>query len=260
MAWLLASLQKCFIGKFFTSYDKANERFEGRIKESSHSEKRLARFIERSRVLNFIPKIFQYMLRVPLRDYGIMLFLTGALVAALYPMNDMILFINITFEMFVLGIGTAVCAVPLFFSSRSFASNVLSSRMLGHILFDFLGMDEESFRIADEKGRVSFATWAFLIGLLLGVTSYFLLPPYTVLLVIGIFLAYCTVRTPEIGAVVTVLLIPFLNVNITCMCVAYTFLCYVMKVFLGKRVLKFQYFDLWVTIAIFALGIKKSTI
>lgn len=255
--WLLAVLQRSFIGRFFTSYDKANEKFEKKIKAGRYSsEKRFARFIERNRVLNFIPKIFQFLLRIPLRDYGIMLFMTGAVVAVLYPLNDMILFINVNFKMFVIGAGTCVCAIPLFFSSRSFASNVLSSKMFRFILFNFLGLDEEGFRIADEKGRVSFATFSFLIGAGLGVASYFLLPVNTVILVLGIFLAYCTVRTPEVGVVVTILLIPFLNINITCIFIAYTFLCYVMKVFLGKRILKFQYFDLWVSIAIFVLTVS----
>lgn len=255
--WLLATLQKSFIGKFFTSYDKASERFDKKTNGGRYvSGTKFASVMEKNKVINCIPKIFQFLLRVPLRDYGIMMFLTGVLVAGLYPINGMILFVNITFEMFVFGCGVSICAIPLFFSSRSFASNVLSSKIFSFILFDFLGMDEEGFRIAQDKGRVSFGAYAFLIGTILGVLSYFLLPIYTVALVIGLFLVYCTARTPEIGVVVTMLLIPFVSISFICICIAYTFICYIVKVLLGKRILKFQYFDLWVSITIFVVVIS----
>ena len=44
-----------------------------------------------------------------------------------------------------------------------------------------------------------------------------------------------------------------LGINITCISIAYTFLCYIIKVLLGKRIFKFEYFDLWFCISIFAL-------
>ena len=216
--WLLALLRNSFIGRFFTSYDIANGKFESRMKESGYvSEKRLARFIERNPVLRVMPKVFQFMLRIPLRDYGIMLFLTGAVVVGLYPVDEMILFLKeIPFEKFVVGAAVSICSIPLFFSSRTIATNVLSSRIFSAFFFGFLGLDDESFRIADEKGRVSFAIYAVGIGLGLGCVAYLLSPLSTIAIVISVFLAYCTVRTPEIGAVVTILLIPFLSVNITC--------------------------------------------
>lgn len=252
--WLLLALRKSLIGKFFTSYDRINDKFVGRVKESNHkSRKRLASLLEKSAIINFIPKITEFLMRVPLRDYGIMMFMTGAVVTVLYPINDMILFINVTFEMFVLGAATCVCSIPLLFSSRSLAENVLSSKLFSYILFEFLGVDSEGFRIASEKSRVSFATFSFIIGAGLGVGSYFIMPTGTLLVLLGLVLAYCTVKTPEIGAVTTILLIPFIDIHITCICIAYTFVCYIVKVLLGKRIFKFEYFDLWFCITIFAL-------
>ena len=254
MAWLLALLQRSFIGKFFTSYHNANDKFIKKIKRKSRkSEKHFAKFIEKNRVIGFIPKITAFLLRIPLRDYGIAMFMTGAVVAVLYPLNDMILFIDVTFELFVLGIAVSTCSLPLMFSSRSIAANILSSRFFSFILFDFLGLDDESFRLAAEKPRISFATFSFFIGAALGVGSYFITPVGTVLLSLGVCLAYCTIRTPEVGAIISVLLIPYVNVYVACGCVGYTFLCYVIKVKLGKRVFKFEYFDLWVTVAVIAL-------
>ena len=256
IAWLLLILQRSFIGRFFTSYDKANDKFQAKIKrKGKRGERKLARLIEHSGIANFIPKIYLFLMRVPLRDYGIMMLLTGAVVTILYPINDMILFINVTFRMFVLGAATCLCAVPLLFSSRSLADNVLSSRFFSFILFEFLGVDDSGFREASELGRVSFASFAFLIGAVLGVASYFIMPTYTILILVAIALVYCTVRTPEVGAVISILVIPFVDVIYLCAFVAYTFLCYALKAVRGKRVFKFEYFDLWVTIAIVVLTI-----
>ncbi len=249
--WLLAILQRSFIGRFFTSYDKANDRFERIVKETRHTNgKGFASFVEKNRLINCVPKITQFLMRVPLRDYGIMMFMSGAVVTVLYPINDMILFINVTFDMFVLGAAICVASIPLLFSSRSLAANVLSSKLFCAILFDFLGMDSEGFRVASEKDKVSFATFSFLIGAGLGVASYFILPTNTLLILLALVLAYSTIRTPEVGAVVTILLVPFINIGITCMCVAYTFACYMIKVSLGKRIFKFEYFDLWISVTI----------
>lgn len=257
IVWLLAVLQKSFIGGFFTSYYTVNERFTKKIKHKKRrGEKRFARFVEKSRLLGVVPRITEYLLRIPMRDYGIMLFMTGAVVAGLYPLNDMILFIDITFELFVLGVSVSTCALPLFFSRKSIAANVRSSRLFSFILFDFLGMDDEGVRTAAEKGRVTFAAFAFLIGAALGVASYFITPLGTVIIVLAMFLAYCTVRTPEVGAIISVLIVPFVNAYIVCGCVAYTFLCYVIKVKLGKRVFKFEYFDLWVSILILVFTVS----
>ena len=252
IAWLLMLLQNNFIGRFFTSYERANDRFLKKVSGKQRvSKKRLARFIENNKVIGFVPKIFRFLMRVPLRDYGIMMFMTGAIVAALYPLYEMkILFIDVTFKMFVLGCATCACAIPLFFSSRSLADNVLSSRFFGFILFDFLGIDDEGFRQASEQGRISFAAFAFLIGASLGVAAYFIMPTYTVLLLLGIALVYCTFRTPEIGAIITILALPFAEIKYSCIMALFTFACYVIKVFLGKRVFKLEYFDLWVGITI----------
>ncbi|MBE6674780.1 MAG: O-antigen ligase family protein [Ruminococcaceae bacterium] len=256
LIWLLTVLQRSFIGRFFTSYDKANDRFERIVKETRHTNgKGFASFVEKNRLINCVPKIVQFLMRVPLRDYGIMMFMSGAVVTVLYPINDMILFINVTFDMFVLGAAICVASIPLLFSSRSLAANVLTSKLFCSILFDFLGMDREGFRVAAEKGKVNFATFSFLIGASLGVASYFVLPTNTLLIILALVLAYSTLRTPEVGVVVSILLLPFIHIGITCICVAYTFVCYMIKVSLGKRIFKFEYFDLWISATILIITV-----
>lgn len=263
MIWLLSVLQKSFLGRFFTSYDRANDRYE-RLTARKHrpSRRTFAKMTENNRVLNAFPRMFEYLMRVSLRDYGILMFMTGAVVAILYPMNDKILFVDITFEMFVFGTATSVCSIPLLFSSRSLAENVLDSGLFSSVLFDFLGFDQDSFRLASEKGVKKITTFAFLIGAGLGVGSYFVLPVYTILILLAIALAYSVIRTPEIGVVVSVFIIPFASINIVGGVVMFTFICYVFKVMLGKRIFKFEYFDFWVSATIIVLtvcGINYSS-
>lgn len=254
MAWLLAVLRKSFIGRFFTSYYEANQRFITKTKRrKGRSVRKFARFIERNRLIGCVPKITDFLLRIPLRDYGIAMFLTGVGVVLLYPLNGMILFISVSFELFVLGISVSICSLPLMFSSRSLASNILSSRMFSFIFFGFFGMDDEGFREAAEKPKVSFAVFSIIIGMLLAVAGYFITPVGVVLLILGIAFAYSAIRTPEVGAILTILLLPYVNTYFICGCIAYTFVCYAIKVKLGKRVFRFEYFDLWVSIALVCL-------
>ncbi len=252
--WLLAILRNSLIGRFLTSYDKANEKFFNKAKRKGHkSVRRLARFIEKSRVINAVPKLTGCLLRIPLRDYGIMMFMTGAVVTVLYPLNGMITFINVSFEMFISGAAACVCSLPLLFSSKSLARNVLASRFFSTILFGFFGLDDEGFRQAAEKNKLNFASFAFVIGAGLGVSAYFIMPSAVLLLIVAVVLAYCIARTPEVGVMVSILLIPFVNMYVVYGCVAFTFLCYIVKVRMGKRIFKFEYFDLWVCITLAAM-------
>ena len=232
--WLLGVLKGSFIGRFFTSYEKANERFERIFCGKNHtSERKLARFAEKNPLINFVPKMVQYLMRIPLRDYGIMMFMTGIVVTVLYPIKDMVLFVTTTFDGFVLGAAVSLASVPLMFSSKSLAKNVMSSRTFNRLLFDYLGMDNEGFRIAAEEDEVNFTVFSLIIGAGLGVASYFILPTTTLLIVLMLVLAYCTLRTPEVGAIVTILSIPFVRIEVLCAFLTYTFICYVIKVLLG---------------------------
>lgn len=252
--WFLALLRQSLLGRFLTSYDKANGRFVSRFgRKGRKSGRRLARFIENNRAINSVPKLAGLLLRIPLRDYGIMMLMTGAGVAALYPLNGMITFIDITFSMFVSGAAICACALPLLFSSKSLARNVLASRFFGFILFDFFGLDDEGFRMAAERQKISFASFAVLIGAGLSVAAYFVMPVNVLLITLGLVLTYCTVRTPEVGVIATILLIPFIGIYWVYGAVAFTFICYVIKVRLGKRIFKFEYFDFWVCVALVAM-------
>lgn len=248
--WLLAVLKGSFIGRFFTSYENSNKRFEKIFGRKSYvGEKKFAKFIEKNRLINLVPSVVRYLMRISLRDYGIIMFLTGVPVAVLYSINNRILVIDgTTFEMFVLGTAVSLCSIPLMFSSKSLAKNITASLLFSRLLFDYLGMDDEALRNAAEENEVRFTIPAILIGFGFGIASYFILPTTTLLIVLLLILAYCTLRTPEVGVIITIFSIPFVSIETLCAFLAFTFIAFLIKVRLGKRIFKFEYFDLWIAI------------
>lgn len=252
VSWFFAAIQRFFIGRFFVTYDKANERYVNRkIKrgKSKHTSRAIAKALEKNPLSGVFSKLGGYLLRLSLRDYGIMMLFSGAIVSLLYPINDMVLFINVTFEMFAYGMATCICSIPLLFSSRSLASNILNSRLISFLLFEYLGFDSERVSACAEQNRIVSANLSFIVGIALGLISYFLTPVVTILIILLLVLAYCTLLTPEIGAVCSLAVIPFAGINVAQACMVYTFICYFIKLLVGKRVFKTEYLDIFVIIA-----------
>ncbi len=251
-------LTKSFIGRFFTSYDKDNEKFARHKPKKPHSQRslrtRVLKSAENSRVLSGIAKAFATLMRLSLRDYGIMIFVMGAIIAGLYPLTTRgLLLLDISFEYFVYGIGIAIISVPLLFSSRSLASEIISSKLMTFIVIDFLGYDEESIHALAEKNRISVTNWSILIGCALAVGAYFISPLGVFLLALTIAITYTVLCTPEVGAVITIFLLPFVDVKILCVAMLITATSYLLKIFFGKRVCHLEYLDIFAGVSVLAI-------
>ena len=252
---LFGILRNSFIGRFFTSYEKDNEAFLScgeRRRAKRHPSalrRRIVRAIERNPVLLAIQGVFTFLFRISVRSYGAMLFVMGLIVAGLYPLNGMIMYVHVPFESFVVSFAVAICAIPLLFSDRSLASSVLSSRPVSFILFHLLGFDDEDVRTVAEQNRISFTNIAVAIGVGLAVLSYFVTPTVILLTVLVTVAIYCTFKTPESGAMITIFLIPFAPLGVIKVSLLISTIAYFVKLFLGKRVFKFGFLD------IFAVGV-----
>lgn len=250
---LFSLLKNGMFGYFFTSYDVVNKRYKNAVKrkKKSHSgkfRKRASRLIEKSLFVNVVPKMMEVLLRLSLRDYGVMFFIMGAMTSVLYPLREKILFVTITFQMFVVGIAICLSAIPLLFSNKSLAYNAYTSKLSSSFLFDFMGVDREKMRQASEKNSISAPNITFFIGMFFGVLTY-IISPLKALAIIGLsVLAYCVLRTPETGIICIILALPFLNTGALVISVLFVFLCFAFKCIIGKRTFKFEYFDLWVLI------------
>lgn len=261
---VFSMLKSGMFGYFFTSYDEANEKYQNSIERKKgkiargRARKKVSRLIEKSFFVNAIPKCIEWLLRVSLRDYGIMVFVMGALISVLYPLNDYILFLNVTLDMFISGIAVCVCSVPMIFSSKSLSYNIYRSKLCNTLFFSFLGLNKEKMRVVSEKHRVSLPNIAFFVGIGLGVLSYFI-APLKLLAIIGVLiLAYCVLRTPEVGVIAVILSLPFVPTLAMEICVAFVFVCYVLKCIVGKRAFKFEYFDIWVLLVLLTTLIRGA--
>lgn len=265
--WFFKVLKGSFIGKFFTSYETDNERLNRLVNKNKRStrpqwQKNVTRTLENSIISRAVPKLYDFLLRVSLRSYGVLLFALGAVVSLLYPIESFVLFIDVSFKYFVYGIATCVCSLPLMFSSRSLASNIVSSKLVSQLLFDFLGIDKERVRVSSEKNRIMSSSIFALIGLLLGVLSYFVSPIRVITVMTLIIMALTVFHSPETGAIIIIFLTPFSKITFLKACVLYTFACYLFKCFLGKRRYKYELFDVFMTlmaIVVVFFGIDYSS-
>lgn len=261
-AWFFASLKSGLFGYLFTSYDKENELYlkkANKVKDKGYerrrgkARRRVAALIERSVFANAVPAIPDFLLRVSTRDYALVFFIMGLLTTVLYPIRQYLTLIDVSFETFISGIIVCVCCVPLFFSAQSVSKDVMSSKITRGILFDFLGIREEKFRVASEKKKFTSPNISFFVGLLLGVGSYFI-TPFKILGIIAILIvAYEVLTVPEVGVVLIIFSAPFLNMYALAASTVYVFICYILKCIVGKRTFKFEYFDLWASIFIVVL-------
>lgn len=254
-------LKNGMFGYFFTSYDEANERYLNAVKRkrrvhTNKTRRKISKTIEGSFFVNVIPRLVQYLLTTSTRDYGVAFLIMGAITTILYPLREQILFINITHATFLAGIVICLCAIPLIISSKSLAQNLYESKICKIALFGFLGFDEEKMRSTSEKNRHSSTNMALLTGLILGLLSYFLEPTRVIISLIVLVLGYSVLKTPEIGAVAVICVIPFFKIEILCIATVYVFACYLIKWTIGKRTLKFEYLDVFAVVTIALLLIR----
>lgn len=256
-AGFFSILTKSFIGRFFTSYDTDNEKFARHKPKKPHSQRsfrtRILKSTEKSSILSGINKVFAALMRLSLRDYGIILLMLGLSMAGLYPLTTKgIIVLSVSFEYFVYGIGVSIVSLPLLFSQRSLASGIISSKLISSILIDFLGYDEESIRGVAEKNRIS-SNWSIVAGVLLAVGAYFVSPLGVIAIVLIIAITYTVFRTPEVGAVITIFLLPFADVRVLCIAMLITAMSYLLKIFLGKRVCHLEYLDIFAGVSVLAI-------
>ncbi len=257
--WFFGILAGSFIGRFFTSYEKTNAKFEKKANKQKniHSpwRKKVIIALQNSKITLSIEKFMTFLLRISLREYGLLFFVMGAVVSILYPLNGMILFVNVSFEYFVYAMAILVCSIPLMFSAHSLAVNILSNKLVSTVLFDFLGIDSESVHTEAEKNRVTHPSIMALIGFVLGIASYFASPINIIIAILLVIFAYNIFKSPETGTVIIVFLLPFIPFEFLKVILIYVFACYLIKLFLGKRLFKLEYLDIFAfaTIILMAL-------
>lgn len=261
-AFLFKLLKKSIIGKFFTSYDRANERFQKitRGKKNRHVSRKngIVKMLENNIFAKFIPTIFHAFLRITVKNYAMFLFTVGLITLPQYFLNlsGQTVFgylIPGSIERLIAAVVMVVVSFPFLFYGKSLAQAILQNKLFNFITFGLLGVDGENIKNAAVRKKVSKVTVALILGLAVGLAGYFVNPFIIFGVVLAILFAYNVFRTPEIGIIVAIFTLPFANIWLTKIAIVYIFLCYGIKVILRKRVFSFEYHDVFAVLAILAM-------
>lgn len=255
-AWMLLKLKTGIFGHFFTSYDSANEKFKRGIKKTRKKESKkrtkrtIARTIESNPLVKAGPKIHEFLLRVALRDYGIIIFTVALMNCALFFIQDQIPILSSSLSSLITAAVIAVFAIPMLFSGKPIASLLFKGRLCHSVLFSFLGISDDIYRDSAEEKAHSSPSIALLCGIILSVLSYFSGLLWTIGIIALIFLAYHILITPEIGIIAMLLSLPFTSVFVMGVLGLYVTFCYIIKCVIGRRVFKPELVDFWMLIAL----------
>ena len=241
-------------GFVFGSYDTVCETYDESLigKEQEKKRGRISRFIskniEKSIYINAISAMMQYLSRLSLRVIAIFLmsagFYTFLAQTLLYLVGDEINVANA-----VLAGAMILLGIPLMFSGKALCRAVADSFFIGSIARGFLVLKERSFKYDGEPtGKKGIA---FILGLPFGMLSLFVDPILLVVLAAGIIGAYLMVVNVEFGYNLVIFLLPFLVILphptiILAGLVIVVFLCFVIKLIMGKKYFKFELMDIFV--------------
>ncbi len=154
----------------------------------------------------------------------------------------------------ILGALLALSAFPMLLSGKNFASSAGESFVFSAIIFDFLGFLPASLKKYENQCYGSKRYFgAAIAGALLGCLSYFVSPVLIILGIIALIGAAMVYKSPEVGVLFTVFSAPFLTFLgspsiILAALIIYTFICMLIKVFLGRLILNFELSDIFVAL------------
>jgi len=251
-SWLFTKLKNSFLGRFLTSYESYNEKSAKLLKSRKNkkgslgrieAKRTVSRLFEKSFFVRKTPSVTDLLLRTSVRDYGLTLFAMGFFIFILYPLKNFVTLIDVSFSQMVVGIILSVCSIPLLFSSKSYAHCVLTSKPLSLIFFSWLGLKPDSYRTASEKTTHTSPNISFLIGMIMGILSYFTGHAFILKLFVILLLAYTVLTSPESGIVILLFALPFLSIPHLIIITIYVDVCFLIKYIIGKRTFKFELFD-----------------
>jgi len=133
-------------------------------------------------------------------------------------------------------------------SKKNLAEGLVSS-FFGKTILAVTGYSDEKLRqYSEQTGRMNVA---FVIGILCGIISYWVSPIYILGAIAAVLVLYLILIRPEIGVLTLFVLVPWFPTMALAGLVAYTTLCYLIKLFRGKRVFKLEPVD--IVVIVFAL-------
>ncbi len=204
----------------------------------------ICRRIESSAILNFIKYAVRYLLGCRMKVYGTFFAVFGVYTAVTSVVSVLVAG-NIESIINEPNIATAILmlliSVPLILSKKTLSESLVSSRV-GILILNITGFSRVD--VKNTAGKGGHMNTAFLFGIVTGALTYYFSPLYILALIFVLIWAYAVISKPEIGVLTLFFAIPFLPTMLLASIVIYVFLCYSVKLFRGKRVLRFEPVDI----------------
>ncbi len=241
--------KKGVISHVFTSYDSLCRRWKesgvytavsiaSTSKIYRNMQRRIARSAENSLILRAISAFVGKLPAVTLRAYGTFVFSLGFYAMLVYVIKAIASTMTADVDVLVTSVVLIVASLPLLFSKRTLAEAVLESKIASFVAFDILGYRREVAALPREpKSRCD---TTMLIGMVLGLLTFYVDIAYVLALVGAVTGVYLILSRPEAGVVMLFVLLPFLAARVLAVYVAVLSFSYLFKLITGRRKLHFD--------------------
>ncbi len=244
-------LKNGFFGYLFTGYkNRLHSSFGERLRNSrfkSHAAEfryGVCRRIESSMLIAGASYVMKLLLGCRLKVFGVFTLSFGLYTAVVTFITAAAqgLYVSLFDNgRMIFALALAVGSVPMI-SSKKRLNEALTSSVVGRFILKFTGFDESD--LEDIRGNGGHINSAFLIGIICGALTYKLSPVLIIAAFAAVVLGYLVLIRPEIGLLSMFILMPWLPTMALAGITIYTTICYMIKLFRGKRIFTFEPVDI----------------
>lgn len=271
--WICGKFSESAFGRFLSSYDKTEKicsesaivkgikRLFGFDGKGAKAKRKIASVIENSffaragnRIFDVLGNTYISVIGMFFLAFGVYTLFAGLIKTVALRQEDA------SFLYFIIPFVCLPLSVPMLLSGkRRLISLLRESELVAPLLFSVFGLRRELFKEKNTSGGRR--NIAFILGTVLGVSTYFLPPIIVLAAPVALVASYAVVLSPEAGMVITLFSVPLLiftghpSLFLAFILIFLTF-CYAMKAVRGKRYVRFEAVDLFILlfILLFASG------
>lgn len=252
-SYIYSLIKNGLFGYIFSGYsDDADSWFVRRFsasKSATHfAEFRygMCRRIESSIIVYYTTWLMKFFLGCKLKVYGSFLASFGVYTAVVTSVgaileNNISGLVSDTY--IVAAMIMIISSLPLILSKKTLSEALLSS-LTGRMLQKITGFNEED--ICRTEGDGGHTNTAFLLGIICGALTYSISPIYILAAIVAAVWAYLVLIRPELGVVTLFFMMPIFPTMLLAAVVVYTTICWFIKLFRSKRVLRIEPVDIMV--------------
>lgn len=254
-AYIYSLIKNGFFGWLFTGYRwNAVSRFFEWLRNTpparwfDRRRKGICRRIESSVILNLIPRMMQFFLGCRLRVYGAFLASFGLYTAVVTAITSILsgeLESLADHSYILVSVVMIFAALPLILSKSTLAEGLRDSAA-GKIVLAVTGYTPADLEHTRSSG--GHMNTAFLAGIICGALTYRISPALILLGIAALVWAYLVVIRPEIGVLTLFAGMPWLPTMVLAAIVIFTFLCWTLKLFRGKRIFRIEPVDIMASV------------